>query len=143
MKSTCREKVVRSTNLLLCAADVLHLCDQGRLALVQRLLQLLERSRDFSHGPHLPVVELPGDLRHQLDGRCQLREPAGPRFTLTSTSQKNHTNELTPITSRSFYRSSTHLAVGSMIYGFMYRILCTCIYPCIKCSGNGIAIIVN
>lgn len=74
-----------TTDLLLGAADVLHLCDQGRLALVQRSLQLLERPGDLGHRLHLPLIELPGDLRHQLDGRSQLREPAGPSFTLTVT----------------------------------------------------------
>lgn len=89
LKSTCKKKkAAGATDLLLGAADVLHLRDQGRLALVQRSLQLLKRPGDLDHRLHLPLVELPGDLRHQLDGGRQLREPAEPSFTVTTTTKK-------------------------------------------------------
>lgn len=94
-----KKKAASATDLLLGAADVLHLRDQGRLALVQRSLQLLKRPGDLGHRLHLPLVELPGDLRHQLDGGRQLREPAEPSFTVT-TSSKEKPQAFTPRMSR-------------------------------------------
>lgn len=58
------KRCCKTPDLLLGAADVLHLCDQGRLALVQRSLQLLERPGDLGHRLRLPLTELPGDFRH-------------------------------------------------------------------------------
>lgn len=89
------------TDLLLGAADVLHLRDKCRLTLVQRSLQLLEGPGDLDHRLHLPLIELSRDLRHKLDGRRQLREPAGP--------MKEHNSE-------HFLRTSTRLAADSIIY---------------------------
>lgn len=58
----------RSSDLLLGAADVLQVCDEGRLALMQRLLQLFKRAGDFCHCLVFPFIELSRDLAHQLDG---------------------------------------------------------------------------
>lgn len=65
------------THLLLGAADALQVSDEGVLALVQSPLQLFEGATDALHRLVLPLRQLPGDLRHQLDGRRQLREPGG------------------------------------------------------------------
>lgn len=68
--------IVCVNNLLLSAADVLQVCDEGRLALMQRPLQLLKRAGDLRHGLCLPFIQLPRNLTHQLDGHRELREPA-------------------------------------------------------------------
>lgn len=56
------------TNLLLGAADVLQVRDEGCLALMQRSFQLFERAGDLCHRLALPLVQLARDLAHQLDG---------------------------------------------------------------------------
>lgn len=73
-------------DLLFRAADVLQVRDEGRLALMQRPFQLLERAGDLGHRLGLPLVQLPGDLAHQLDGRRELREPAGARHGVSKSS---------------------------------------------------------
>lgn len=65
--------------LLLGAADVLQVSDEGVLALVQCSLQLLERAADLRYGLALPLRELPGDFVHYVDGCRQLRKPGGGR----------------------------------------------------------------
>lgn len=57
------------TNLLLSAADVLQVRDEGCLALMQRSLQLFKRAGDLCYRLALPLVQLARDLAHQLDGR--------------------------------------------------------------------------
>ena len=64
------------TSLLFGAADVLQVGDEGRLALMQRPLQLFKRTGNLHDRLGLPLVQLAGDLAHQLDGCRQLREPA-------------------------------------------------------------------
>ncbi|TNN63528.1 hypothetical protein EYF80_026270 [Liparis tanakae] len=44
---------------------------------MQRPLQLFERAADLRHRLVLPLVQLAGDLGHQLHGGRQLRKPAG------------------------------------------------------------------
>lgn len=62
-------------NLLLGAANVLQVCDEGRLALVQCSFQLFKRTCNLCYCFILPFVELARNLAHQLNGGCQLREP--------------------------------------------------------------------
>lgn len=64
-----------SADLLLCAADVLQVCDEGGLALMQQSLQLLKCTGDFCNRLALSFIELSRDLAHQLDGGCELRKP--------------------------------------------------------------------
>lgn len=57
-----------NTHLLLGAADELQVRDEGRLALMQRSFQLIKRAGNLCHRLVLPLVQLAGDLSHQLDG---------------------------------------------------------------------------
>lgn len=68
------QKAVRSSYLLLGAADVLQVSDERRPALVQRTLQLFEGAVDLRHCLVLPVVQLTGNFAHQLDCYCELWE---------------------------------------------------------------------
>lgn len=58
------------TDLLFGAADVLQVCDEGRLALMQRPLQLFKRTGNVCYRLVLPFIQLARDLSHQLDGCC-------------------------------------------------------------------------
>lgn len=59
-----------TTNLLLRAADVLQVCNEGCLALMQRSFQLFKCTGDLCYRLGLPFIQLARDLAHQLDGRC-------------------------------------------------------------------------
>lgn len=60
-------------DLLLGGADVLHLRDEGGLALVQGLLQLVKGAADLWDRLTFPLGELLGYLIHEVDGSRQLR----------------------------------------------------------------------
>lgn len=66
--SIIAEKDRTSSNLLLGAADVFNLGNEGSLPLVQGLLQLIKSVTDFSHCLIFSLCELLGDFIHKLNG---------------------------------------------------------------------------
>lgn len=70
---THSQSPVPPADLLLGGADVLHLRDEGGLALVQGLLQLVKGAADLGDRLTFPLGELLGYLIHEVDGSRQLR----------------------------------------------------------------------
>lgn len=68
--------VCLTADLLLGGADVLQVCNEGRLTLMQRSFQLFECAGYLGYRLALSFVQLARDLAHQLDGCCELRQPA-------------------------------------------------------------------
>lgn len=62
-------------HLLLRPTDGLQVIDQRLLALLQRLLQVLEGSADLRQGLCLALLQLLADAPHQGDRRGQLWQP--------------------------------------------------------------------